>query len=56
MVVPFGNSLHVSGADAAALQAAIDAYRDRPGLEWHESAPSLEDAFIHYMRKAGDLQ
>ena len=56
MVVPFGNSLHVSGGDPAALEAAIAAYRDRPDLQWHAAEPSLEDAFIHYMRRTGPLQ
>ena len=30
MVAPFGNSLHVSGRDHEALEAAIAPYRDRP--------------------------
>ena len=29
MVAPFGTSLHVSGRDEAALEAAIAPYRDR---------------------------
>ena len=32
MVAPFGASLHVSGRDGAALEAAIAPYRERPGL------------------------
>src|SRR6476660_9872834 len=32
MVAPFGTSLHVSGADEAALESAIAPYRERPGL------------------------
>ena len=31
MVAPFGTSLHVSGRDEAALEAAIAPYRERPG-------------------------
>ena len=31
MVAPFGTSLHVSGRDAAALEAAIAPYRERRG-------------------------
>jgi ABC-2 type transport system ATP-binding protein len=54
MVVPFGNTLHVSGVDAAALEAAVAAYRDRADLEWRRTRPGLEDAFIHYMREAQD--
>src|SRR3989440_3875166 len=34
MVAPFGTSLHVSGRDEAALEAAIAPYRKRPGLTW----------------------
>ena len=33
MVAPFGTSLHVSGRDAAALEAAIAPYRDDPRLD-----------------------
>jgi len=54
MVAPFGASLHVSGRDAAALEAAIAPYRDRPGLTWTPSKPSLEDVFIDLMGKAKD--
>jgi ABC-2 type transport system ATP-binding protein len=54
MVARFGNSLHVSGVDGAALEETISAYRQRPGLEWRRSQPSLEDVFIHFMRDARD--
>jgi ABC-2 type transport system ATP-binding protein len=54
MVVPFGSTLHVSGEDAAALDGAIAAYRNRPDLHWHQAQPGLEDAFIHFMRDAQD--
>jgi ABC-2 type transport system ATP-binding protein len=54
MVAPFGTSLHVSGRDHAALQAATQKYRDDPSLTWHESHPSLEDVFIELMGKARD--
>ena len=46
MVAPFGNSLHVSGRDAAGLEAAIRPYRDRAGLTWKTSEPTLEDVFM----------
>jgi ABC-2 type transport system ATP-binding protein len=54
MVAPFGASLHVSGRDAAALEAAIAPYRDQAGLSWQRSEPSLEDVFIDLMAKAKD--
>jgi len=46
MVAPFGTSLHVSGRDKAALEAAIAPYRDNPKWHWEHSEPSLEDVFI----------
>ncbi len=48
----FGAALHVSGRDRAALERTIAAYRDRPGLEVREVAPSLEDVFIQLQEKA----
>jgi ABC-2 type transport system ATP-binding protein len=54
MVAPFGTSLHVSGRDHAALQAATEKYRNDSALTWHESHPSLEDVFIELMGKAKD--
>jgi ABC-2 type transport system ATP-binding protein len=54
MVAPFGTSLHVSGRDASALDAAIAHYRQRKDLDWTRSEPSLEDVFIDLMGKAQD--
>lgn len=54
MVAPFGATLHVSGADAAALDAAIAPFRGDPALAWRHDQPSLEDAFIHLMAGAED--
>ena len=57
MVAPFGNSLHVSGRDREALEAAIAPHRDDPALTWTPAAPSLEDVFIELMsRSPDDLQ
>jgi len=54
MVAPFGTSLHVSGRDQAALEAAIAPDRSRPGLNWKRSQPTLEDVFIDLMGKSRD--
>jgi ABC-2 type transport system ATP-binding protein len=54
MIAPFGTSLHVSGRDEAALEAAIAPYRTRPDLVWARSQASLEDVFIDLLAKAQD--
>jgi ABC-2 type transport system ATP-binding protein len=54
MVAPFGATLHVSGRDETALEAAIEHYRHRPDLAWTRTQPSLEDVFIDLMAKAKD--
>jgi ABC-2 type transport system ATP-binding protein len=54
MVAPFGASLHVSGRNEQALDAAIALYRRRAGLRWERSEASLEDVFIDLMSKARD--
>jgi len=53
MVAPFGNALHMSGTDRAALERAVAQVSKRPGLDAHEVDPSLEDVFIHLMRDLG---
>jgi ABC-2 type transport system ATP-binding protein len=51
--VAFGNVLHVSGGDAAALEKGIAPFRtDR--YEWHQVESGLEDVFIHLMDKSQD--
>jgi ABC-2 type transport system ATP-binding protein len=54
MVAQFGTSLHVSGRDASALDAAIADYRKRKDLTWKSTEPSLEDVFIDLMGKSKD--
>lgn len=54
MVAPFGTSLHVSGRDQAALEAAIAPDRNRPDLVWARSKASLEDVFIELLAEARD--
>jgi ABC-2 type transport system ATP-binding protein len=53
MVAPFGTSLHVSGRDRAALDAAIAGHRNEPALTWTLSKPNLEDVFIELMNRGG---
>ncbi|MBR0873098.1 ABC transporter ATP-binding protein [Bradyrhizobium tropiciagri] len=54
MVAPFGTSLHVSGRDKAALEAAITPYRSNTKWHWQPSEPSLEDVFIDLMGRSTD--
>ena len=51
--VAFGNMLHVSGGDAAALEQAISPFRTEQ-YEWHQVESGLEDVFIHLMDKSED--
>jgi ABC-2 type transport system ATP-binding protein len=53
-VAAFGNALHVTGSDRAALDAAIAPLRHEADLVWREVAPGLEDVFIHLMRDTDD--
>jgi ABC-2 type transport system ATP-binding protein len=52
-VVAFGNTLHVSGRDAAQLEATIAGVRD-PRHEWRIIRAGLEDVFISLMDAATD--
>jgi ABC-2 type transport system ATP-binding protein len=54
MVAPFGTTLHVSGSDAARLEASLAPFRADPGLRWTQSEASLEDVFIQMMGRAPD--
>lgn len=54
LLTRFGNTLHVSGTDPAALERAIASHRDDAGLEWEAASPQLEDVFIHLMSQAQD--
>ncbi|UDF05206.1 ABC transporter ATP-binding protein [Asticcacaulis sp. AND118] len=51
-VAYFGSALHVSGGDAATLDALIAS--EGGGTQWRRERPSLEDVFIHLMSKAED--
>ena len=52
-VVAFGNTLHVSGRDAAALQAALAGWSHAP-FSLQRIEPGLEDVFISLMDQARD--
>jgi ABC-2 type transport system ATP-binding protein len=54
MVVPFGTTLHVSGADEPMLRASLSPYFDRAELKWVLIEPGLEDVFIELMGQAKD--
>jgi ABC-2 type transport system ATP-binding protein len=54
MVAPFGTSLHISGREATALEAAIAPYKNDPSLVWTRVEPSLEDVFIDLMMRSRD--
>jgi ABC-2 type transport system ATP-binding protein len=51
--VAFGAGLHVSGEDAAALEAAIAPFRREP-YQWRQIPSGLEDVFIHLMDASKD--
>jgi ABC-2 type transport system ATP-binding protein len=52
-VVPFGNTLHVSGRDADRLRAALSAWMT-DAHRWQPVASTLEDVFISLMERARD--
>ena len=51
--VAFGNMLHVSGGDAAALEHGIAPFRTDQ-YKWHPVESRLEDVFIHLMDNSKD--
>ena len=53
-VVPFGNTLHVSGRDAARLDAALAPLRSGGPQHWGRISCGLEDVFISLMEEAKD--
>jgi ABC-2 type transport system ATP-binding protein len=53
-VVPFGNTLHVTGLDAGRLEAAIAPLRQRGPQQWSVIPCGLEDVFISLMDGAKD--
>ncbi|MFO1267172.1 MAG: ABC transporter ATP-binding protein [Rubrivivax sp.] len=53
-VAAFGIAVHVSGRDAAQLEAAIAPYRNKPGLTWQHAEANLEDVFISLIGSANN--
>jgi ABC-2 type transport system ATP-binding protein len=51
--VAFGNRLHVSGDDEAALSEAIAPFKTS-NYDWRRIGPGLEDVFIHLMGQSQD--
>ena len=49
--VPLGDTLHVSGDNATALEAAIAPFRTS-NYRWRVLEPALEDVFIHFMDRS----
>ena len=52
--VAAGSALHVSGRDAARLEAATRPLRERGPQTWREDEPTLEDVFIDLMSRSRD--
>ncbi len=50
-VVPFGNTLHVSGHDAARLEESLRPFMTGD-YRWEKSATNLEEVFISLMQRA----
>jgi ABC-2 type transport system ATP-binding protein len=53
MVAAFGTTLHATGTDPAALEAAIAPFRGDARYRWRPAEPTLEDVFIHTLAQAG---
>jgi len=53
-VIAFGNSLHITGKDAAKLEASINAVGNDSQHRWERINAGLEDVFIHLMSDAQD--
>jgi ABC-2 type transport system ATP-binding protein len=53
-VVPFGNTLHVSGTNAELLNRAVAPFQALPDYHWAPTPPGLEDVFIQLIEQAKD--
>ena len=52
-VTAFGNTLHVTGEDAAALERTVATFTEET-LAWRKAQTGLEDVFIHLMQGVSD--
>jgi ABC-2 type transport system ATP-binding protein len=52
--IAFGSSLHITGTNAALLEASIDRFRQSGAYRWERVDSGLEDVFIHLMSAAQD--
>ena len=50
-VVPFGNTLHISGHDERRLAVGLEPFRQRAGLRWQRVEANLEEVFISLMQQ-----
>ncbi len=50
-VVVFGDSLHISGKEEAALENTIAAIKDKNNYQWQKSESTIEDIFINLVEK-----
>jgi ABC-2 type transport system ATP-binding protein len=53
-VASFGAALHVSGLERQSLQGDLERFAGLRQLQFAQIAPSLEDAFIHLMRRSNE--
>ncbi len=53
-VAPFGNTLHVVGSDAKALEATMEHLEKEKGVRVALGETSLEDVFIQFMAGSKD--
>ncbi|TCV86401.1 ABC transporter ATP-binding protein [Sulfurirhabdus autotrophica] len=54
-IVPFGNTLHVSGIDAELLHRSISVFQEDERYHWVRAKPGLEDVFIQMMDQSQDV-
>ena len=52
-VVPFGNTLHISGHDAAALETSLRPFLAESAYRWERIETNLEEVFISLMQGRG---